>query len=291
VPGSSGPKFGTVTILPLIGGSGGGGGGATSNNRGGAGGGGGGAILIASSGTITINGSILARGGSGFGATAPGGGAAGGAVRIIANTIAGTGAINVSGGNGACFGSCAGFGGQGYVRLEAYDTNSFTGSTTPANIASLSFPHPITPPNSPSLRIASVGGISAAVSSKGSLQSVPDVIVPGSQTNPVIVALEGANIPVGTVIQVVLIPSRGARTTTQSSGLAGSETASTASASVTLPAGISVITAMAVIDLTIARANPIFIDGERIDHIEVAAHFGGTSELTFITLSGRRINK
>jgi hypothetical protein len=293
VQGLAGPRFGAVTILPLIGGSGGGGGGAINNSRGGAGGGGGGAILIASSGTITVNGTILARGGAGNVGNGGGGGGSGGAVRLIANTLTGNGTVNVGGGNGtgAFNGFGGGGGGQGYVRFEAYDYSNFTGTTTPGNIISFAFPHPITPPSAPTLRIASVGGVNAPTAPQGSLQGVPDVIVPSSQPNPVTVALEGANLPVGTVAQVLLTPSKGNRTTVQSSGLAGTETASTASASVTLPGGISVISASVVIDLTIASAKPLFIEGERVNRIEVAATFGGASELTYITQSGRRIKR
>jgi hypothetical protein len=177
------------------------------------------------------------------------------------------------------------------VRIEAYNYSGFTGATSPANIASLSFPHPIIPPNSPALRIASVGGVSAPASPNGSLQSVPDVIVPSSLPNPVTVALEGANIPVGTVIQVTLQPSNGTRTTVQSAPLAGTTAASTASASINLPGGICVIGASTVVDLTIARATPVFLDGERVNRIEVAATFGGPSELTYVTQSGRRIKR
>jgi hypothetical protein len=293
VSGLGGPKYGSATILPLVGGSGGGGGGAINNARGGAGGGGGGAILIASSGTIFVNGTISARGGGGASGSAAGSGGSGGAIRLISNTIAGTGTLSVggAGAGSASNGFGGGLAGQGYVRLEAYDTNSFTGVTAPGNIASLSLPHPITPPNSPSLRIAAVGGVDAPASPAGSLQAVPDVIVPASQPNPVTIALEGANIPVGTIVQVVLTPSRGNRTTVQSSGLAGTESASTASASVTLPGGISVITASTVIDLTIGKANPIFIEGERVNRIEVAASLGAHSELTYVTQSGRRITR
>ena len=292
--GAPGPKFGAPTVLPLIGGSGGGGGGANNNSRAGGGGGGGGAILIASSGTITINGTVFARGGNGgfFSNTPSGGGGAGGAIRLIANTINGTGTLNASGGfTSNCFIACGGTGGQGYVRIEAYNYSGFTGATSPQNIASLSFPHPITPPNSPALRIASVGGVNAPASPNGSLQSVPDVIVPSSQPNPVTVALEGANIPVGTFIQVTLTPSNGSRTTVQSSALAGTTAASTANASVNLPGGISVISASAIVDLTIAKATPLFLDGERVNRIEVAATFGGPSELTYVTQSGRRIKR
>jgi hypothetical protein len=293
VSGQAGPRFGTVTILPLVGGSGGGGGGARNNDRGGAGGGGGGAILIASSGTITFSGTIQGRGGNGGSGNAGGGAGSGGAVRFIANTIVGAGNLNVSGGSGggANLSFNGGSGGQGWVRIEAYDYSGFTGTTTPANIISFAFPHPVTPPNAPSLRIASVGGVTAPANPLGSLQGVPDVIVPSSQANPVTVALEGSNLPLGTIVQVILTPSRGARTTVQSSGLAGTESASTANASVSLPGGISVVSASAVIDLTLAKALPMFIDGERVRRIEVAAVFGGASELTYVTESGKRIKR
>lgn len=293
VSGQAGPRFGTVTILPLVGGSGGGGGGARNNDRGGAGGGGGGAILIASSGTITFSGTITGRGGNGGSGNAGGGGGSGGAIRLISNTITGNGNSIVSGGSGGGpnVSFAGGAGGQGYIRVEAYDYSGFTGPSTPGNIISFAFPHPITPPNAPSLRIASVGGVTAPASPLGSLQGVPDVIVPSSQTNPVTVALEGSNLPLGTIVQVTLTPSRGARTTVQSTGLAGTESASTASASLTLPGGISVVSASAVIDLTLAKANPIFMDGERVRRVEVAATFGGPSELTYVTESGRRIKR
>jgi hypothetical protein len=291
--GQAGLRFGTVTIIPLIGGSGGGGGGAINNSRGGAAGGGGGAILIASSGTITITGSITSRGGTGNSGNAGGGGGAGGAIRLIANTIGGAGNLNVSGGSGGGpnVSFAGGTGGQGYIRIEAYDYSGFTGSSTPANIISFAFPHPVTSPNSPSLRISSVGGVAAPSSPFGSLQGVPDVIVPSATTNPMTVALEGSNLPLGTIIQVSVTPSRGAKTTVSSTGLAGSEAASTASASVTLPGGISVVSASAVIDLTLAKLDPIFINGERVRQIEVAATFGGASELIYVTASGRRVKR
>jgi len=291
--GQAGLRFGTVTIIPLIGGSGGGGGGAVNNNRGGAAGGGGGAILIASSGTITISGSISSRGGNGNSGNAGGGGGSGGAIRLIANTIGGAGSLNVTGGSGGGANTSfnGGVGGQGYIRIEAYDYSNFTGSSSPANIISFAFPHPITSPNSPSLRIASVGGVAAPSTPFGSLQGVPDVIVPSATTNPMTVALEASNLPLGTVIQVSLTPSRGAKTTVSSTGLAGTESASTASASVTLPGGISVVGASAVIDLTLAKMDPIFINGERVRQIEVAATFGGASELIYVTESGKRIKR
>lgn len=297
--GLGGPNYGTNTLLPLIGGSGGGGGGAITTNRGASGGGGGGAILIASSGTITFSGSgtINAQGGnggsaptqSGFGG---GGGGSGGAIRLIANLISGAATLNGNGGAaGGCYnGGCGGLGGIGYVRVEAYDYSAFTPSGSPSNISYAS-PNPVSLTTVPQLRIASVAGIAAPSSPLGSFQGVPDVLVPAAQANPVSIALEAANIPVGTVVQLTLTPGSGARTTVSSSGLAGTEAASTATASLTLPSGMSVISAIAVCDLTLASARPMFIDGERVNRIEVAAVYGAASEVTYITQSGRRIRK
>ena len=176
-------------------------------------------------------------------------------------------------------------------RIEAFDFNGFNGSSTPSNIISFALPHPIASPTSPSLKIASIGGVNAPSSPLGTLQGVPDVIVPSTQTNPVTVALEASNLPLGTIIQVTLTPSKGARTTVQSTGLTGTEAASTATASITLPGGISVVSALAVIDLTLAKLEPMFLDGERVRRIEVAATFGERSELIYVTESGRRIKR
>ena len=289
--GQAGQRFGTVTIIPLIGGSGGGGGASVNNSRGGAAGGGGGGILIASSGSITISGNISARGGSGAIGNAGGGGGSGGAIRLIANTVSGGGNLNAAGasGGGATVTFGGGAGGQGYIRIEAFDFNGFVGNSTPTNIISFALPHPVTSPTAPSLRIASIGGVNAPSTPLGTLQGVPDVIVPSTQANPVTVALEAANLPLGTIIQVTLTPTKGARTTVQSTGLAGTEAASTATASINLPGGISVVSALAVIDLALAKLDPIFLDGERVRRIEVAATFGGASELIYVTESGRRM--
>ena len=297
--GVGGPVYSTTTLLPLIGGSGGGGGGAVVATRGSSGGGGGGAILLASSGTITFSGTptINAQGGNGgaAGSSSSGaaGGGSGGAIRLIANSISGAATLNVNGGaggTGCSSGGCGGAGGRGYLRIEAYDYGAFT--ATGGNPSHLSFatPNPVAL-TGPQLRIASVAGVNAPTTPLGSFQGVPDVVVPSSQTNPVTVALEAANLPLGTVIQVSLIPPSGTRTTVSSTGLAGTESASTASASLTLPSGMSVISATAICDLTLASARPMFIDGERVRRFEVAAVFGAPSEVTYITESGRRITK
>ena len=301
---AGGPRYGTFAVSPLIGGSGGGGGSAEANEAGGGGGGGGGAILIASSGTISLSGAIYARGGAGgsspFGiqsGSGGGGGGAGGAIRLVSNVITGSGVMNVTGGagqygyNGSVF-FYGGNGSAGYIRVETYDYNNFSPNANPAFV-SFSMPLSVNSATAPNLRITSIAGISAPTNPLGSLQGVPDVIVPTAQTNPVEVALAASNIPVGTIIQVVVTPASGTRTTVQSSALTGTEASSTATASVTIPNGMSVLTASVVIDLTTSAANrnPFFINGERVDKIEIAATFGQESQVTYVTRSGKRVSK
>lgn len=296
--GTGGPRYGSNTLLPLVGGSGGGGGGADvhasyGSNNGGSAGGGGGAILLASSNTITFSGSISAKGGNGPGIYhgSSGGGGAGGAIRLVANAISGTGSLDVRGGAGGYpnyGGSSGGSGGYGYIRVEAYDNSAF--SPIPNSVAvSITQPNPVAPPNNPRLSIATVAGVATPALPSGSLHAAPDILLPSSGSSTVDVVIEASNISVGTIVQVTLTPASGARTTVQASPLTGTLAASSATTTLTLPSGMSVISATATIDMTTASAKPMFFNGERINHIEVAASYGGTSQVTYVTSSGKRL--
>jgi hypothetical protein len=117
-------------------------------------------------------------------------------------------------------------------------------------------------------------------------------VLPTAQTGPVTVALAANNIPLTTAVQVTVIPPNGASTTVQSGALTGTQSSSTATASVTLPNGTSLIYATATIDLTLlSYLKPLFIEGERVRNMEISATFGGRSELTYITESGKRIKR
>jgi hypothetical protein len=283
---NGGPRYGSPTLLPLIGGSGGGGSAASNGVAGGSGGGGGGTILIASSGTINFSGSergILATGGDGgaFTSFCGGGGGAGGAIRLVANTLTGSAVLLAGGGLTNC--GLPGRGGRGYIRIEAC-TNSLTFSNS-SGYVSYSRPGSVTLPNAPQLSITSIAGINAPTNPSGSFNGTPDVVLPASTTNPVNMALQAANVPVGTVVQVSLQPESGTRTNVQSTPLAGTTASSTATASVTLPVGLSLITAIAEFDVTPLA---LFIDGERVKRVEMRATYGGRSEVTYITSSGKR---
>ena len=291
INGAGGPKYGLATLLPLMGGSGGGG--ETGNSGSGSGGGGGGgALLIATSGTIGFGSTgfihIVARGGGGsvsgsFGS----GGGSGGAIRLIANGISGEFRVDCNGGFG---GFTGGHGGGGYVRIEAFNLTSFnlqpvnSGITLPR--ITTATPGVVTPTNQPSIRIVSVAGIAPPNQPNGSLQGGPDIILPANQANPVNVSLAASNIPLGTTLQVTLTPENGPRVVTQSTVLTGTLSSSTATASITLPDGISVIQASGTIDVA---ALAMVINGERIKSIEVNAVFGGQQTVTYITASNKRI--
>lgn len=283
--GFGGPRYGSRTLLPLIGGSGGGGEAAGNSRPGAGGGGGGGAILIASSGSIIFgNGSAIRT--NGGGSLFNGGAGAGGAVRLIANTISGRPSIEIRGANSGG----GGHGSYGYARAEAFDYNNFFPSASNPNY-SLARPNPVTLPNAPQLRITSVGGVNAPATPAGSFAAAPDIVVPTSVANPVQVAIQANNVPVNTVVQLTLTAEIGDRTNVQSTPLAGTPGSSTATASVTLPTtGVSVLTATVSVEGLLAfGGRPVFIDGERVDRVEVAATFGQAARVTYITQAGRRV--
>ena len=293
-PGSGGPSYGTEFLNPLVGGSGGGGGGSTNSGLGGAGGGGGGAILVASSGSITLGavGDVLATGGAGaggIGIAGCGGGGSGGAVRLIANTFLGRGSgVRVSSGFGGtgCFGGGAA-GGVGRIRIE-FANQSLTSPFL--STASLGRPGPVFVPGTPTLRIASVGGVAAPATPGGSFAS-PDISLPPSTTSPVTIGLAASNVPLGTTVNVTVFARFGAKTTVTSTPLAGTVADSMATAEVTLPVGTGTsVVLMAQATFTVQQASLLpTIDGEKIAKVQVAATLGGGSTLTYITQTGKEI--
>ena len=281
--GTYGASASFVSLMPLFGGSGGGGGsGTASSGNGGGGGGGAGAILMASSGTITINGSITAIGGTGgfVGGNSSGGGGSGGAIRLVAKTITGTGSISAS---------------SGRIRLEAY-TPSMTGTIVPT-ASVVNAPGPISAASNPSLlgglptlTFASIGGTTPPANPTGST-ATPDVQLAAGTTNPVPISLAAANTPVGTAFSIRVIPSSGSPSTVATNPSTGTFSNSTASANVTLQQNqVNVLMAFGnfTIPQQIAALLPT-IDGEEIDRLMLASKPGENSSLHFVTKSGREV--
>jgi hypothetical protein len=189
--------MGNRYLIPLVGGSGGGGalwGGADNNYYGG--GAGGGALLIASSTGITVNGSISAIGGNGLGATGVGGGGSGGAIRLVAPTLSGNGHLDVRGGTG--FTNPAVAGSPGWVRLEGYVISDLF--TLDAGSSFVTRGSPVDPTNSRPrtfVRITAIDGIAVPTNPSGSF-NVPDVSI--TNGGPVAVQIEATGIPPGTVV-------------------------------------------------------------------------------------------
>jgi len=132
--GAGGQGYGNAGVFPLIGGSGGSG--AQQGESAAGAGGGGGALLIAAQGTILLNdapggaaeGFVHANGGAGAGGPwngcteLDGGGGGGGGIRLVCDTITGTGRLEALPGQG---GNYDGDGGYGRIRVEA-NVNALT---------------------------------------------------------------------------------------------------------------------------------------------------------------------
>jgi hypothetical protein len=206
-------------LVPLTGGSGGAGGSV-------GGGAGGGALLLASSVSVNVTGSIQANGGSASSGQA--GGGAGGSVRIVAPLITGNGTVSANAGPG---GGCSWPAADGGIRLEAFTFNTTLGGTraTPFNLfLPSSFP--------PSVRIISVASVPVPASPTGSF-TMPDVTINSTAAVPFVI--EARNIPVGTIVKVQVFSETGLDQAVDASPLSGTSQLSTATANITLPPGFS----------------------------------------------------
>jgi hypothetical protein len=292
--GLGGPAYGSGQLLPLIGGSGGGGGAGGATFEGSGGGGGGGALLIAASGTVNITGSIVANGGgaglSRGGGTnvggGGGGGGSGGAIRIVATSITGNGPISAAGGNRGDnqddANQSGGFGASGRIRLEA-DTNTHTGTRT--GVLTADVPGPVFIAGTPTLRIVSVAGVNAPAAPTGNA----DVTLPASTPNPVTVAFETTGVPVGNTVRLTVTPAFGVTTSVVSPALTGSTGSATASVSVSLPVGPSVLSAQTTYTVVAALGDLLknFAGNERVEKVTLVATLGGPSKAKLITVSGK----
>lgn len=280
--GIGGGSYGSALLAPLVGGSGGGGGGGAfglNGLAGSGGGGGGGAILIASSGTVNVTGSILAHGGNSgntainsdvTGLNGSGGGGSGGAIRIVAAAVIGSGTLNVSGGlqgNNGDIRVKGGAGGLGRKSIEVVSTGTLKVS------------------NTPSLIITSVAGIAAPAAPTGA----GDISVPDTTPNPVTVNLMTTGVPPGGTVALTLTPLRGANTTATSTVLTGSVASATATASIDIPLGISALTASTSFTLTVAQGEALsrFAQNERVERVTLVATYGGPQQAKLITVSGK----
>ena len=225
------PAYGNAFLVPLVGGSGGAGG-----HSGAGGGAGGGAILIASSISISVNGSVEAIGGKGGDFSdvfrVKGGAGSGGSIRLVAPILSGTGTVNVSGGPNPNGGLC---GSNGRIRMEAFQHGL---SIVMAGGGQRSFPNALSIPSTPpsSVRVVSIAGVALPPNPTGSFE-LPDVNIDASAATSVII--EGRFVPVGTIVRLHLVSEDGADQIVDSAPLAGTLAQSSATASVVFPRGFT----------------------------------------------------
>jgi hypothetical protein len=221
--------YGNEFLQPLVGGSGGGGSASFSNSDGGNGGGGGGAILIASSGTIRVDGSIHANGGAGRLVSTRGGHGSGGGIRLAANRIEGNGTLSAR--NGELHATQ----GLGRIRTEAFVVG-LTTTPSPANLSAVpigvSFQNPAT------IRIVRVAGEDVPQPPSGSTIT-PDVVF--TQSGFVQIDIETTNIPAGTQLRVRVTKGSQVMEVTSDPVAANGTTR----AAVEVPAGVGTIQAFA----------------------------------------------
>jgi len=283
---NGGVIYGTDSLLPLLGGSGGGGGAGDVNYGGSGGGGGGGAILIASSGTVNVTGSILAKGGnsgqvSGSSSGSSGGGGSGGAIRIIATTISGNGTISATAGSVGSVtasGFSGGTGAAGRIRLEA-ESVTRSSATSPAYSFS-GTPGAVFLTGLPTLKIDSIASVSVPIAPTG----VADVILPANTANPVTITFTTLGVPDDSNVQLTVTPAIG-EIVTQNATV----TANAASMSVSLPSGPSTLTAITTYTViaSLGDALSTYAMGERVKKVRLSTSLNGPSMLTLISVSGK----
>ena len=182
--------YGNPSIIPLIGGSG-----AGASSAGGTGGGGGGAILIAAPNSINLSsGRITAWGGNGGFRSANG---SGGAIRLIANSIVGSGNLRANLSGDTSYPLC-----DGRIRLEA---NSCSGNiiAIPQVVPVPPAPAPVIWPasNAPTVSIASVAAVAAPAYPNAVLEyPAEDVSIAVNAATQVI--LQTQNFPINGTVQV-----------------------------------------------------------------------------------------
>jgi hypothetical protein len=191
-PSATGP-YGNSAIVPLIGGSGSG---AYDNDF--QGGPGGGAILIAATGTITVQGAVTANGGQLFGSV----GGSGGAIRLVADGIVGGGTMSANPGNVVAS--------AGRIRIEIRTTvdpglsvNPLPSTGRPATPALL-WPTAA----AASVRIVSVGSEPWPSDPKGQFNAAADVL-PDILSTSLPVIIETKNVPTSAVVNLRVVPPTG----------------------------------------------------------------------------------
>ena len=205
-PGSYGTKgygapspYGNQSLIPLIGGSG-----ASSDPQTHvSGGAGGGAILIACQSTITVDGILQSNGGSGYNySSANTGGGSGGGIRLVADTLFGTGTVNALGGGGWQTG------GMGRIRIERINNENTLVVSPDASLVDLPIDTTATlwpPDTAPSVKIIAIGGENSPANPRAEFGTAgADIVLPEVSTTQVVI--ETTHVEEASQVEVRLTP-------------------------------------------------------------------------------------
>lgn len=264
---------GSLTLVPIVGGSGSAGKNCSyQGDYPGPGGGGGGGIVLASTTTITmsLSSTVTANGSPAYTA------GSGGAIRIVSNSI------NISGNLFAREGN------PGIIRIEApAGQRNFSGTANPTPVFAEINPV-ITPTNPPTLTIASIGGYAVPSYSAGRPDRV-DLMLPTQLTDPIPIVIQGTNVPSGTQVQLQLSGSSGTATGCTLTGGPGPVSCN-ASVSGLNRNGVSTLLAVAVFDPSSQAAvfNP---KGEnQVAKVRLETALGKQSKYAFLRANGSEID-
>jgi len=201
-------------------------------------------LLIVANGTLTVDGQIWAYGGSGGSSgdsscASNAGAGSGGAIRLVANTITGSG--NLFAGSGDSSAKHA-----GVIPLETLATNTLSATSTDPVPSRVPSTGPLTNPLTATVEITQVGGQTVPTPPQGVFRGT-DVIL---QTPGLVsVRLATSGVPSGTAVNVVAKPRVGVAPILQSATLAPANCTTAGDCDVTvtinLPSGAHVIEAQA----------------------------------------------
>lgn len=232
------PLYGNRRVLPLVGGSGGGGS-TTTSGAGGAGGGG--ALVLAVTGTLRVDGIINASGGSGYSITNSGS-AAGGAVRLIAESLAGTGRIYAVGGQTSTPG------GEGRIRIEALSSSAVWDVVPLTNVAPPDDPVLLwLPAGAPTVEVISIATAAVPPDPRARLELWREDISLPLLGGPADIVLATNNVDTANAtVRVRVTPEYGAPFFVNAAFDSGDYQAATWVATTTLPEGVFTVQAQAV---------------------------------------------
>jgi hypothetical protein len=205
----------------------------------------------------------------------------------VAPAITGSGgSMSVSGGAGGGIFTCfSGAGSPGRIRIEALST---TAVVQYSDVPAFDQPGAVTLPSTPALSIVSVGGFAAPASPTGSF-ATPDIVLPAGTPSPVTANVSAANVPPGSAVTITVKGLSGGDSSS-SAVLSGTLGSSSASVSVTIPTNEPfVLSASTSFPLASLGGGPVFVEGEEVERVRVTATVGGSTQIAYITRSGREV--